>query len=86
MLFFPLYLIAELLDKEGILHVYRFVPSYNLLNLFTWLNGETPEGLEMPSGKVIVDSQLFAEVVLACWVIGLVALTAFSFQRQDITN
>jgi ABC-2 type transport system permease protein len=86
MLFVPLYLIAQLLGREGVLHIYRFVPSYNLLNLFTWLSGETPGGLEMPSGAVIVDSQRFAEAVLVCWVIGLIALTAYAFQRQDITN
>jgi hypothetical protein len=86
MLILPLYLIASLLGKDWILHIYRFIPGINLLNLFAWLNGETPGGLEMPSGEVIVDSQLFAEVVLACWVIGLVALTAYTFQRQDISN
>lgn len=86
MLFVPLYLLADLFDRDIILHLYRFLPSYNLLNLFAWLSGETPEGLEMPSGKVILDSRIFTEVVLACWVIGLVALTAYLFQRQDITN
>jgi hypothetical protein len=86
MLVLPLYLIAELLGQEGILHIYRFFPGINLLNLFTWLHGETPGGLEMPSGEIIVDSQLFAEVALACWVIGLVALTAYTFQRQDIAH
>jgi ABC-2 type transport system permease protein len=85
-LFVPLYLIANLLGEENILQIYRFIPSYNLLNLFSWLNGETPGGLEFPSGKVIVDSQSFAEAVLAVWVVGLVALTAYAFQRQDITN
>jgi hypothetical protein len=24
--------------------------------------------------------------VLVCWVIGLISLTAYLFQRQDITN
>jgi len=86
MLFLPLALLTWLLDMESIMHIYRFIPSYNLINLFAWLNGETPEGLEFPSGKVVVDSQLFAEVVLICWVIGLVTLTAYSFQRQNITN
>lgn len=86
MLFVPLALLSWLLDMEDILHIYRFVPSYNLINLFSWLNGETPDGLELPSGKVIVDSQLFAEVVLLSWVIGLVTLTAYAFQKQDITN
>jgi hypothetical protein len=35
---------------------------------------------------MLVDSQLFSEVVLVCWVIGLISLTAYLFQRQDITN
>lgn len=86
MLVLPLYMLADWFDRDIIQHLYRFFPSYNLLNLLSWLYGETPEGLEMPSGKVIIDSQLFSEVVLAGWVIGLVALTAYLFQRQDITN
>lgn len=86
MLFVPLAFLSWLLDMEGVMQIYRFVPSYNLLNLFSWLNGETPEGLELSSGEVIVDSQLFAEVVLLCWVVGLISLTAYAFQKQDITN
>jgi hypothetical protein len=74
------------LDSDIPMHIYRFLPSSNLLNLFSYLNGETPEGLGFPSGKIVLDSQLFNEVVLACWVIGLVALTAYLFYRQDITN
>ena len=38
------------------------------------------------SGEVIVDSLLFSEVVLLGWVVGLIALTAYLFQRQDINN
>jgi hypothetical protein len=86
MLLVPLYLLASLFDIDSIFHIYRFLPSYNLLNLLSWLSGETPEGLELPSGKMLVDSQLFSEVVLVCWVIGLISLTAYLFQRQDITN
>lgn len=82
----PLFLAANLLDTDIILHAYRFTPNYNLLNLFTWLVGDTPEGIEMPSGAVVVDNLLFSEVMLICWVIGLVALTAYLFHRQDITN
>lgn len=86
MLALPLGLLAWLLDMDSIMHIYRFLPSYNLLNLFALLAGETPEGFEMPSGKLIVDSLLFNEAVLVCWMIGLIALTAYLFQRQDITN
>jgi hypothetical protein len=84
LLAFPLYLAAALLDIPGIMHVYRFLPGYNLLSLFTWLQGETPEGLELPSGQMIVDSAVFSEVVLLFWAIGLTAATAYLFHRQDI--
>ncbi|MGZ9159403.1 MAG: hypothetical protein ACXW36_11150, partial [Nitrospira sp.] len=63
---------------------YRFLPSYNLLSLFTWLQGEAPEGFELPSGELIVDGPIFSEVVLLCWVIGLAATAAYLFHRQDI--
>lgn len=86
MLFLPLSLLSWLFDREGIMHIYRFTPGFNLMNLLTWLSGETPEGLEFSSGRIIVDSQLFSEAVLACWVLGLVALTTYLFYRQDITN
>jgi ABC-2 type transport system permease protein len=86
LLILPLYLISYWLDTDFFLHIYRFIPSYNLLNLFTWLVDETPDGLELTSGAVVVDSLLFSEVVLIAWVIGLVTLTAYLFYRQDITN
>ena len=86
MLALPLALLAYLLDMDGILHIYRFLPNYNLLNLFSWLVGDTPGGFEMPSGEVVLDSQLFNEVVLLFWVIGSIAVTAYLFHRQDITN
>jgi hypothetical protein len=63
LLFLPLALISFWLDNENIMHIYRFIPSYNLFNLFTWLVGETPEGMEI-GGELIIDSLLFSEVVL----------------------
>lgn len=86
MLLVPLYLLADWLNRDIILHLYRFIPSYNLLNLFTWLSGDTPELLTLPSGKLIVDSQGFSAAVLIIWAVGLIALTVTLFQRQDITN
>jgi ABC-2 type transport system permease protein len=89
LLFLPLSLIGHLLDTDSVVHIYRFLPGYNLNNLFSWLFNDAdspPEGIEFPSGKIIVDSQLFSEVMLICWVVGLVVLTAYLFQRQDVTN
>ena len=86
LLFFPLSLIAWLLKTEIPVQLYRFLPSWNLLNLFTYLNGGKPDGLTFPSGKIVLDSQIFNEVVSVCWVVGLVAFTAYLFYKQDITN
>ena len=86
MLVLPLALLSWLLDTDFFVHLYRFLPNTNLFNLMAYLYGDTPEGLEFPSGKIVIDSQLFSETVLVCWVVGLVALTAYLFQRQDITN
>jgi ABC-2 type transport system permease protein len=82
----PLSLIAGLLNADIFQHVYRFLPGYNLNRLMAYLFGEVPEGFELQSGKLINDSQLFSEGVLVVWVVGLVVLTAYLFQRQDITN
>ena len=85
-LFLPLALLAWLLNIEEIMHIYRFIPFYNRINLMTYMYGDTPDGMEMPSGEMVVDSLLFSEVVLVGWVIILIALTAYLFNRQDITN
>jgi ABC-type transport system involved in multi-copper enzyme maturation permease subunit len=87
-LILPLWLLAEWLQRDFFLHIYRFLPNSNLNNMFTWLaNDVPPEGMELPvSGEVILDSLEFSVVMLVIWVVGLVALTAYLFQRQDITN
>jgi hypothetical protein len=86
MLLLPLSLIGDLLNTDSVVHIYRFLPWYNRANLFDWAFDNEPAAFEMPSGKMIADTQLFSEVVLVCWVVGLIALTAYLFQRQDITN
>ncbi len=83
--------IGWLLDIPRIVHVYRFTPGYNLLNVTSWINDNV--SLEMqpyedgPHADIIFsDGLAFSLVVLAAWVVGLIALTAGLFQRQDITS
>lgn len=83
---FPLSILSELLKTDAIQHIYRFVPGYQIINLSNRLQGYTPEGLELQSGEVVVDSLLFTEAVVVGWAVGLIALTAYLFQRQDITH
>ncbi|MBN2304943.1 MAG: ABC transporter permease [Anaerolineae bacterium] len=90
-LIFGLMLVGWLLDIPRIVHVYRFTPGYNLLNVTSWINDNVPLNME-PSeegvfaGIIFSDSLVFSLVVLAAWVLGLIALTSGLFQRQDITS
>ena len=77
---FPLSIISGLLKTDVIMHIYRFVPSYQIANLSLRLQGYTPAGIEMQSGEVVVDSLLFTEAVVVGWAVGLIALTAYLFQ------
>ena len=86
LLILPLWFIGGLLKVDFFEHLFRFTPGYNLNRLLTFLFGEVPEEFELQSGKIIHDTQLFSEAVLVVWVVGLVALTAYLFQRQDVTN
>ena len=83
-------LIAFFLDMPGVLELYRFTPTYNLLNVNEWIVNDKSLGIRMdlgPSTRVVLsDSLEFSVLVLAVWVVGLIAATAIWFQRQDITS
>jgi ABC-type transport system involved in multi-copper enzyme maturation permease subunit len=86
LLILPLWFLAGLLDADFFQHIYRYTPGYNLNRLIAYMFGEVPEELELQSGALINDTQLFSVMVLAVWMVGLVSLTAYLFQRQDVTN
>lgn len=86
-----LILIGWFLDIPKIVHLYRFTPGYNLINVASWINNNAPNTMQpFEEGKyssiVFSDSLAFSVIVLAAWVIGLIALTIALFQRQDITS
>ncbi|MCC6799070.1 MAG: hypothetical protein IT325_03070 [Anaerolineae bacterium] len=81
---------AYFLDFRDIVHVYRFTPGYNLLNLDSWFRTgkSTPFEVAFSANEVLVvqDSAEFSALVIAVWVIGLIGLTVYLFRRQDITS
>ena len=85
-----LLLIAIFLDFRTIVHLYRFLPGYNLQNLDSWFRIGEPAPLEIAfSGTdrlVVRDSAEFSALVIAAWVVGLIGLTVYLFRRQDITS
>jgi ABC-type transport system involved in multi-copper enzyme maturation permease subunit len=84
-----LMLIAFFLDAPSILQLYRATPGYNLLNVNAWVTADHALRLSVPYSDVdrvvLADGLAFSVVMLAAWVIGLVALSAYLFQKQDIT-
>lgn len=84
-------LLAYLLKFPRLVYLYRLTPSYNIANVESWLNtsqAETEQGGMTLLGDMIdfADSLEFSAVVLAAWVVGLIALTAYLFNRQDLTT
>jgi ABC-2 type transport system permease protein len=82
--------IGYFLDIPRIVHLYQLTPGYNLLNVASWINDHVAANMDVEVGSkatyIFSDSLTFSIVVLAVWVGGLIALTAFLFRRQDITS
>jgi ABC-type transport system involved in multi-copper enzyme maturation permease subunit len=83
-------LLAHLLDYPKLVYLYRLTPSYNIDNISSWIDNSRPatddEILEQLGDLFnFADDMTFSVVILMLWVVGLVALTAYLFHRQDIT-
>jgi ABC-2 type transport system permease protein len=85
-----LVIIGYFLNIPRIVHLYRLTPGYNLTNVASWINDSHAVDMKVDvSSKVsyvFSDGLTFSVVVLVAWIIGLIALTAFLFRRQDITS
>jgi ABC-2 type transport system permease protein len=82
--------IGYFLDIPRIVNLYRITPGYNLLNVASWMNDKVALNMDVDVGAkasyIFSDSLAFSVLVLAAWVLGLVALTAYLFRRQDLTS
>jgi ABC-2 type transport system permease protein len=85
-----LIVVGYFLNIPRIVHLYQFTPGYNLLNVASWINDKVALNMDVTvesrATYVFSDSLTFSVIVLAAWVFGLIALTAYLFQRQDITS
>jgi ABC-type transport system involved in multi-copper enzyme maturation permease subunit len=85
-----LVIVGYFLNIPRIVHLYRLTPGYNLANVASWINDHHAANMKVDvSNKisyVFSDSLTFSVIVLAAWIVGLIALTAFLFRRQDITS
>jgi len=85
-----LIIVGSLFDIPKLVLLYRLTPTYNLLNVTSWLRSNEPNAINFENfaGTDIYhsDTLLFSLVVLAMWMVGLISLTSGLFQRQDITS
>jgi ABC-type transport system involved in multi-copper enzyme maturation permease subunit len=71
------------LNNLQVIKWYRFVPSYNVENVTSWIKEGIPSTLLFGFSS---DSLAFSLAVLAAWCVGLAALAVLLFRRQDITS
>jgi hypothetical protein len=71
---------------DAVLGWYRYTPTYNLLNVTAWISDNQAQTVELLSGKEVSLSLEASLLILAIYVVSLIALTAAAFEWQDITN
>jgi hypothetical protein len=73
-----------LFDLPQLVRIYHFTPSYNLANISAWVNNNAPYSIFSEYSQP--HSLPVSILIVALWVVGLLALTTYLFRRQDITN
>lgn len=78
-------LASFLFNAPSIMALFRWTPRYNISNIVTIINNEGPM-FSFLDDLGAANSAELSLLVLAVWVFGLMALTLFLFQRQDVTT
>lgn len=80
------FLLVDLVTGLKLYGVYRFLPSFNLENIMSWVRED--KGLLFVIGEVDYGIMSLAGslLIVIAWVVALIALTIWRFQRQDITT
>ena len=85
MSFAMLILVGRLLTRPEIINLYQFTPTYSSDNIRSWLTSgvaftRVNEYFTAEPGLAV------SSLVLSAWIVGLVGLAAYVFERQDITS
>lgn len=85
-----LILIGHFTGVRRMVELYRLMPSYNIANVSSWINKGRPPTDSLSAELLgdafsFDDTLMFSLFVLALWVLGLVGITTYLFQKQDIT-
>lgn len=78
----PIFLLQRFLDIN-LIGLYLLTPGYNLANISSWVTMNQGYSL----GDVFSAQPLsMSLLIVVCWMVGLIWLTAYLFRRQDIVS
>jgi hypothetical protein len=80
-----LLVLGRLFSKPGLINLYRFTPTFNLDNTRSWLVNQAAFSGVSPD-FTLEPGLLFSVGWLVFWMVGLVLLSLFIFENQDITS
>ena len=76
-------LFASLFSRPEIAGLVRFMPSYSVSNI----RDRVLDGTASPLPGAITEPEMgFSVAVLAVWIVGLLAVNLYLFQKQDLTS
>ena len=78
-------LLGNLFNKPEILNGFQFTPSYNIDNIRSWLLNNVASDL-VPPGFTAELGPFTSFTILVIWIIALLALALWLFNRPDITS
>jgi ABC-type transport system involved in multi-copper enzyme maturation permease subunit len=82
-----LFLISNLTNTPDLLQLYTLTPGYNLANISSW--SQYGSGFVAPVLQRIDFAPFSVELstlIVLAWLVGLIGLTVWLFQRQDVTS
>jgi ABC-type transport system involved in multi-copper enzyme maturation permease subunit len=81
-------MLRGLLNKPELINFYQFTPTYNLSNLHSWLFlGEAQQFISAGVAPLITEPSFWiSALILGIWIGGLIGLSLWLFQRQEITE
>lgn len=72
--------------KINLFGLYIYLPTYNLENIASWIRADSGLPATFAEHTYTAPTLAGSLFIIAAWAFGLVAVTAYLFQRQDITT
>ncbi len=80
-----LLLIGNIINRPELVNLYQYSITYNLDNIRTWLMINEPLRNTVP-GFTAEPALMISVLTLGIWLLALLTITVWYFQRQDITG